>query len=60
MIDLLMLILLDKAYAKAVFLKFSLVPKASYDSFCAHGQQAITHARTAQGQPSRLHDQTFW
>ena len=47
MVDLLILILLDKAYAKAVFLKFSLVPKASYDSFCAHGKQAITYARSA-------------
>ena len=48
MVDLLILILLDNAYAKAVFLKFSLVPKASYDSFCGHGKQAITHARSAQ------------
>ncbi len=47
MVDLLILILLDKAYAKAVFLKFSLVPKASYDSFCGHGKQAITYARSA-------------
>ena len=46
MIDLLMLILLDKACAKALFFKFSLVPKASNDSFFAYGQQAITHARS--------------
>jgi hypothetical protein len=49
MIDLLMLILLDKACPKAVFFKFSLVPKASNDSFFAYGQQAITHARSTQG-----------
>jgi hypothetical protein len=48
-IDLLMLILLDKACPKAVFFKFSLVPKASNDSFFAYGQQAITHARSTQG-----------
>ena len=56
LIDLLILILLDKACAKAVFLKFSLVPKASYDSFCAHGQQAITFDNPRENYYQFTHD----